>query len=148
MGHADYLKLGDTNAICDTCGFKYKISELSKQWDGLMTCKDCWDYRHPQEYIRGIPDTGNPPANPRPEAADQYENLTATTTPAVPASGTPQANSLSKNVIVQVYGGTVSAIFVGSVNMDQTSGIFTLLPGQTITIKYTIVPTWIWQEYS
>lgn len=72
MGRADYLKLGDSNGICDQCGFKYKLSELMLQWDGLRTCKFCWDYRHPQELLEAIPDDENPPSDPRPESADRY----------------------------------------------------------------------------
>lgn len=72
MGRADYLKLGDSNGICDQCGFKYKLSELKLQWDGLLTCEYCWDYRHPQELLEAIPDDENPPSNPRPESADRY----------------------------------------------------------------------------
>lgn len=105
MGHADYLKLGDSNGICDQCGFKYKLSELQLQWDGLLTCKYCWDYRHPQELLRAIPDTQNPPENPRPEAADKYVSE------GVLGSGTPLAQdplspSLA-NLILQENGNAI-----------------------------------------
>lgn len=55
-GDADYLQLGDYNAICDQCGQKFKASELRKQWDNLRCCFRCWDYRHPQELVRPIVD--------------------------------------------------------------------------------------------
>ena len=53
MGQADYLKIGDYNAICESCGFKYKASQLKKRWDGLMVCDADWEARHPLDFIRG-----------------------------------------------------------------------------------------------
>lgn len=61
MGHADYLKLGDWNAICDRCGFKFKASELKETWDNLQVCKECWEPRHPQDFLRGMPDDPSVP---------------------------------------------------------------------------------------
>ena len=52
----NYLKLGDWNAICDVCGFKYKASTMLKRWDNLMVCKKDYEVRHPQDFIRGIAD--------------------------------------------------------------------------------------------
>lgn len=61
MGHSDNLKLGDWNALCDRCGFKFKASELKEEWTGWMVCKECWEPRHPQDFIRGIPDDSSVP---------------------------------------------------------------------------------------
>lgn len=55
MGAADYLKLGDWNAICDVCGFKFKASKLKKRWDGAMVCDNDWEPRHPQDLMRPPP---------------------------------------------------------------------------------------------
>lgn len=35
-------------AICDRCGFKYKYFQLQKEWNGLRTCPECWETKHPQ----------------------------------------------------------------------------------------------------
>ena len=56
MGKADYYAPGDHNAICDQCGFKYKMSKLKTQWDSLITCPTCFDYRNPQEFVKGVLD--------------------------------------------------------------------------------------------
>ena len=56
MGRADYLKLGDHNAICDRCGFKFKASDLKLEWTGWRVCKSCWEPRHPQEFLKGHKD--------------------------------------------------------------------------------------------
>lgn len=148
MGRADYLKLGDSNGICDRCGFKYKLSELRMQWDNLRTCPYCWDYRHPQEFLRGIPDTENPPADARPESTDIYSGVVPTSTPVVPASGVSTVNTTQRPLIIQIWGGVVASIFLDGVNQQQTSGIFTLQPNDSIVINYSQVPSWSWQSYS
>jgi len=56
MGDRDYLKISDWNAICDVCGFKYKASELRKRWDNLMVCEKDFEHRHPQDFLRAVPD--------------------------------------------------------------------------------------------
>jgi len=35
-------------AICDRCGQQYKFLELKKEWNGLMTCPECYEPKHPQ----------------------------------------------------------------------------------------------------
>jgi hypothetical protein len=56
MGHADFYRKGQWNAICDECGQKFKASEMKKRWDGLMVCRADWNIRQPQDFVRGIPD--------------------------------------------------------------------------------------------
>ncbi len=52
MGWADYLKLGDYNAVCSLCGRKRKASDLVKNWQGLYRCPEHNEPRHPQEFVR------------------------------------------------------------------------------------------------
>ena len=52
MGKADKYQHGTHNAICDTCGFKYKASQLRMTWDGYFVCDPCWEPRHPQDFVR------------------------------------------------------------------------------------------------
>ena len=35
-------------AICDRCGFRYFLRELRKEWNGLKTCPECYESKHPQ----------------------------------------------------------------------------------------------------
>lgn len=56
MGGADYYAHGQWNALCDRCGFKFKSSQLRKEWTGLRTCRNCWEPRHPQDFVRGKAD--------------------------------------------------------------------------------------------
>jgi NAD-dependent SIR2 family protein deacetylase len=35
-------------AICDRCGQQYNFHRLKKEWNGLMTCPECYEPKHPQ----------------------------------------------------------------------------------------------------
>ena len=64
---------GDWKAICDRCGLTYYASQLQIEWTGLRVCHgpetaQCWEPRHPQDKVRGVPDRQAPPwARPEPE---------------------------------------------------------------------------------
>ena len=58
--------LGKWNAICDRCGFEYKSDQLRLEWTNLRTCcgpgtNECWEPRHPQDFVKGKPDRQAPP---------------------------------------------------------------------------------------
>jgi hypothetical protein len=61
-----YVK-GQWKACCDRCGFIRLSSELRKEWTGLRVCHECWEPRHPQDLVRGVPDDQTIPWA-RPEA--------------------------------------------------------------------------------
>lgn len=75
MGSRDYYKKGDWNCICDVCGFLRKSSELRLRWDGLRVCQEDWEPRHPQDFVRGVPDSQSIPWS-RPEAPDVFVTST------------------------------------------------------------------------
>ncbi len=51
--------------LCDRCGFTYYNTELKKEWNGLYTCKECWEPRHPSDFIKSrAEDTSVPYARP------------------------------------------------------------------------------------
>jgi len=61
------------NALCDRCGFKFKATQLRKEWTGLRVCSgpdtnNCFEDRHPQDFLRGKVDRQTPPwVRPDPE---------------------------------------------------------------------------------
>ena len=55
------LVKGEWLAQCDVCDFRFHASDLKKRWDDLMVCKDDWEIRHPQDFVRGVPDNQNVP---------------------------------------------------------------------------------------
>ena len=71
MGHADYYRAGSHNWICDRCGFKYKAEEKRREWTGLIVCPECWEPRHPQDFVKGRKDN-QAVIDPRPEATDSF----------------------------------------------------------------------------
>ena len=71
MGHADYARYGDYNVICDRCGWKFKGSECTMEWDNLYVCHTCLETRNPQDFIPGYADRMNVPIA-RPEQGDKF----------------------------------------------------------------------------
>lgn len=146
MGRADFLDLGTSNAICDGCGFKYKHSDLKRDWRGLFLCDKCWSPRHPQEFLRGVPD--NPAVeNPRPDSTPTFNNAATNSvvTPAVPASGVPVTNTNIFAVAVTLTGGTVSKVVVANWVAQPVLGVYTVAPGDSIILTYSVAPTWAWE---
>lgn len=66
-------KPGQWNALCDRCGFKFKSSELKKDWQGLMVCEKDFELRNPQDFIRVRPERVSVPWA-RSEGPDQFIN--------------------------------------------------------------------------
>lgn len=64
--------------------------------------------------------------------------------PSVPASTTAQQNTAWRDAYVIVTGGTVSDITVDGHSTGLTSGMVTVPSGKTITITYSVAPTWNW----
>ena len=67
----NWLKLGDYNAICDSCGRKFKASTMRKRWDGLFVCKEDFEYKHPQLSLKVRGDKQYVPI-PRPESINTF----------------------------------------------------------------------------
>jgi hypothetical protein len=64
----DNFILGDSNGLCDVCGFKHKMSQLRKRWDGAMVCRADFELRHPQDSLKARPERNNvKDARPEPE---------------------------------------------------------------------------------
>jgi hypothetical protein len=64
-----HYKHGSWNAVCDRCGFEFKMYQLRKDWQGLMVCREDWEPRHEQDFIRTRPERGGVPIS-RPEPED------------------------------------------------------------------------------
>jgi len=66
-------KKGCWNAICDVCGFEFKSDKLKERWDGLMVCREDWETRHPQDFVRPVKESVIPWS--RPEPADVFVEI-------------------------------------------------------------------------
>ncbi len=69
-------KIGDHVAECDVCRFKFHASDLKERWDGLMVCKQDWEPRHPQDFLR-TPVDDQSVAWTRPASADTFQDDSA-----------------------------------------------------------------------
>ena len=43
-----YASAKFARALCDRCGFEYKLLDLKKEWNNLKTCQECFETKHPQ----------------------------------------------------------------------------------------------------
>ena len=68
----------------------------------------------------------------------------AVATPAIPATGVAVTNSTGVDVMVYIAGGTVTEIAIGATATGLTAGGVYLAAGQTITLTYSVAPTWVW----
>ena len=53
---------------CDVCGFDYRASTGKFRWDKMWVCREDWETRQPQDFVRGRKDkiTPNQPLRPVP----------------------------------------------------------------------------------
>jgi hypothetical protein len=86
MGQADFLRVGDYNAICDVCGRKFKFSRLRQKWDNTWACEQDWEPRQPQDYLKGIKDNMSVPLS-RPDPPNLFiQDEIVTETPVITLS--------------------------------------------------------------
>lgn len=145
-GKADYLALGDWNAICDVCGAKFKASKLLLRWDGMRVCKKDYEEKHPLTLARPLQEQATTPWS-RPNtgyAADAVTTITSntvlTTQTDVPvdASGgnititLPSANSYTvpyaSGITFQRIDSSTNTVTI------QRAGTDTILGGTSITM--------------
>lgn len=63
--------------------------------------------------------------------------------PAIPATGVAATNSNAYTILVTVSGGTMTGnTLVNGVSAGAADGTFTVPAGQTITISYSVAPSW------
>ncbi len=63
----NYYKAGEWNVTCDRCSKKTKADEIKKEWTGFLVCPNCFEMRHPQDFVRARQDKISVPfTRPRP----------------------------------------------------------------------------------
>jgi NAD-dependent SIR2 family protein deacetylase len=53
-------------AICDRCGFEYKLHELKEEWNNFKTCPECFEPKAPQLDPTPVVTDNEALYNPRP----------------------------------------------------------------------------------
>lgn len=129
----DRFKLGANNVICDRCGFKKKSFEVRKEWTGFYVCKECWEPRHPQDFVRGRRDRQVPYVN-RPEPADVFITLQLTLT--ITGFGATVNGAFTATF---TFSESVSDFVLGDITV--TNGTASSFSGSGTTYTATITPT-------
>ena len=73
----EYYDPNNVWKICDRCGFKYRNSEMRREWTGLQVCEQCWEPKHPQLSVRAIPEK-IAVKNARPRQTDKFDYIEST----------------------------------------------------------------------
>lgn len=75
-----------------------------------------------------------------------FEQTPTIVTPSVPASGTPVISTYNVTVFVTITGGTFtgSGIVINGVSQGTSPGTFAIPALGTITLNYSVAPTWNW----
>jgi len=68
--NSDAVEVPNHYEICDRSGFRVKPGTLISEWTGHMVIPRFWEPRHPQEFVRSVPETQK--GSVRPEATDEF----------------------------------------------------------------------------
>lgn len=69
-----YYKAGEWNVICQSCGKQLKSSEILKRWDGLLVCKNDFEFRHPLDFLKTTAEKSSVPFE-SPEPTDTFVSV-------------------------------------------------------------------------
>lgn len=135
MGRADFLRLGDYNAVCYQCGFKRKGSYLVRNWQGYYACPEHNEPRQPQDFVKAVPDMQTVPwAQKTPSPIYTY-----TMTPTFPFQGDGVNKQFQSGD--GLYPTSVTAVFVNGTSVSgwtaNSTGLitFTTAPAQFATVS-------------
>jgi hypothetical protein len=73
-----------------------------------------------------------------------WESTLTVTSPGVPSSTTPYVSTYNFPVLVTVIGGTGTQVAINGVNQGSFDGTYLLPALGTITLTYSVAPTWSW----
>jgi hypothetical protein len=65
--------------ICDITGFRYKLIDMKKTWNGLLVGPDQFDPKHPQIEPRNVATDPQALQDPRPDTSDDNNFFTVYT---------------------------------------------------------------------
>ena len=52
----NYYISGEFNLTCDRCSKKIKAHQAKHEWTGFIVCGDCYETRHPQDFVKAQTD--------------------------------------------------------------------------------------------
>jgi hypothetical protein len=72
---------GDHWVECSRCGFDYRQSHMKREWTGVIVCQECWEPRHPQDFVRATEDDQTAKGLVNPQSTENYIETTFGETP-------------------------------------------------------------------
>lgn len=71
---------------CQRCGIDYMDDQVTREWNGAIVCKECFETRHEQEFVRAPQDKIAASGLVNPEPADTFVTVNWATSdiPGVP----------------------------------------------------------------
>lgn len=57
--------------LCDVCNKKTQANQTKQRWDGFIVCKEDWEVRHPQDFVKATTDKISVPFT-RPRGTDEF----------------------------------------------------------------------------
>ncbi len=74
-----------------------------------------------------------------------YNEVAYADAPTIPTSNTAFTNPYGRPMLVRITGGTVTSIQLQGLTLATTTGlVFPIGAGQTVTIVYSVAPSWTW----
>ena len=94
-------KPGDNWLVCDVCGCNVYSSAALERWDGAVVCKQDWEPRHEQDFVRARADKIKPDGLLRPEGEDDYTTIPGISGPdPIPPPSTEYFHDFSKDYMM------------------------------------------------
>jgi hypothetical protein len=121
-------------------------------WSGSIMVQRAWDMPEKIESFIAVLPVGTVFAVAK--LGDRYipvyppagEAVGTPVTPAVPASTIPVQNANDYPVNVTISAGTLTAVTVNGVVVGSTDGTYLVPAAGTISVTYTVAPTWVWTD--
>ena len=124
--------------LCDQCGQRYKLKRLKKQWDGIKSCPQCFDTKHPQLQPKNRPADPEALRDPRPNTDVEIFNGKVITDDVI-GSNLNGLRLLSSLGSIEV-GENVAAIPDTSTAILTGQNLISSLGTPTINTNVTVVP--------
>ena len=140
-----HFKPGDHNIIDDRSGYKIKRSAAQKEWTGSTVAKRSFEERHPQDFIRSIPDH-QAVRDPNPESSDRFlginevidlyetprSTVTATATPGGGNTGDGSITGLTADLTADTSGNYTLTVLIATISAADAQD-----PGSPATFRLT-----------
>ena len=100
-------------AICDRCGFEYKLNQLKEEWNGLKTCPTCFEPKHPQ--LEPLPHVIDPEALYKPRPSQDVgvgEGFVVVVYTDITKGNSMDSNIVGSNFVVDEMTGSVGEVTI------------------------------------